>query len=115
MGRGSAHDVVALERDAVAVRRVLDEPQRGLVAVGEESLAAAEEDREDQQVVAVDEAGLCRPWASRALPWTWTSPPSVSFRAATSSSDRSTSTVPSPQGAVSPGRVVETTYLGIAL
>ena len=110
------HDVVALEGDAVAVGRVLDELELGLVALGEEPLAAAEQQREDEQVVAVDEAGLRRaPGRARALPWTWISPPSVSLSAATSSRDRRTCTVPSPHGAVSPASVVETTYLGIAL
>jgi hypothetical protein len=93
---------------------VLDELEPGLVALAEELLAAAEQQGVDEQVYRSTRPAAASDWARRALPWTWISPPSVSLSAATSSREDSTVTSPSPQGAVSPARVVETTYLGIA-
>ena len=58
--RASADDVEDLLLDAVGVRLVLDELQllRVLVGVAEQPLARAEQQREDEQVVAVDQAGV---------------------------------------------------------
>src|SRR5205823_3802100 len=56
----STDDVVDQLLDAVAVRLALDELEALLVLVGaaEQPLARAEQNREDQQVVAVDQAGI---------------------------------------------------------
>ena len=63
-------------------------------------------------MVAIHETGVGQVAAQRALPWTMIGPPSVSFRAATSSSDRR---IVAGQPGSSSARVVDTTYLGIAL
>src|SRR5690606_5437394 len=58
--RPSPEDVEHLPPDAVGVRLLLDQPQlrRVLVAPAERPLARAEQHREDQQVVAVHQAGV---------------------------------------------------------
>ena len=58
--RASVDDVEDVLLNAVAVHLGLDERELACVhvAVAEEPLAGAEEQREDEQVVAVDEAGV---------------------------------------------------------
>lgn len=110
-------DVEDLLLQAVGVDLVFDEFQLpGVVVRGaEEALAGAEQQREDEEVVAVDQAGVREGLVQEALPWTMIGPPSVSLSAATSSSERRIVVSPQFDTRSSSVRVVETTYFGITL
>lgn len=113
----SADDVEDVLLQTVGVGLVLDELQLlgVLVRVAEQALARAEQEREDQQVVPVDQAGVREAPVEVALPCMMIGPPSVSFRAATSSSERRMVVRPQSDTRSSSVSVVETTYFGISL
>jgi hypothetical protein len=103
--------------DAVGVGLALDQLQPLLVLVGvaEHALASAEQDREHQQVVTVDQAGVGEVTGEGGAAVDDDRPPSVSLSAATSSSERRMVVSPQLSTKSSSVRVVETTYFGIAL
>lgn len=113
----SADDVEDVHLQAVGVHGVLDELQLLGVLVGrrEQPLARAEQQREDEQVVAVDETGVREAVVQAALPCTMIGPPSVSLRAATSSRSRRMVVSPQLETSASSVRPLETTYFGMSL
>ena len=113
----SADDVEDVLLQAVGVDVVFYQLQflGVLVRGAEQALARTEQQRVDEQVVAVDQARVRRLWFREALPWTMIGPPSVSFRAATWSSERRIVVSPQFETRSSSVSVVETTYFGIVL